>query len=319
MMPDMDGMEICQKIRANPKWEAIPVIAVTALSGKEDLARCFAAGADDFISKPVNGIELRARVASMLRIKQQRDRLQGLLEFFQQNLQYLRSCIAYSLPHEFNTPMNGILGSVDLLIDGYKDIDTEERQELLQLMKESAERMNGLIQNFLTYARLELTKTDLEQLETVRNKHYETSTRSAIADIAKHEANKANRWEDLVCEVEKATLSVAAFDLQKITEELVSNALKFSPSGTPVQVIGQSMDGMFQISVIDGGTGMTSEQIQSIGAYVQFDRASNEQQGMGLGLAIAKAIAEIYGKDFQIHSEPAGKTTVQVVFSLANS
>jgi signal transduction histidine kinase len=177
--------------------------------------------------------------------------------------------------------------------------------------------MNGLIQKFLTYARLELIKTDLEQLETIRKKHYETSTQSAIAEVAKHEAKKANRWEDLVCEVEEATLSVAAVDLRKITEELVGNALKFSPSGTPVWVIGQSIDGMFRISVIDRGIGMTSEQIQSIGAYVQFNRASNEQQGMGLGLAIAKAIAEIYGRDFQIHSEPTGKTTVQVVFSVA--
>lgn len=318
MMPDMDGMEICQKIRANPKWEAIPVIVVTALSAKEDLARCFAAGADDFISKPVNGIELRARVASMLRIKQQRDRLQGLLEFLQQNLQYLRSCIAYSLPHEFNTPMNGILGSVDLLIDGYEDIDTEERQELLQLMKGSAERMNGLIQNFLTYARLELTKTDLEQLETTRKTRYETPTLSAIAEVAKHEAKKANRWEDLVCEVEETTLAIAAFDLQKFTETLVSNALKFSSPGTPVRVIGQFMNGMFQISVIDRGTGMTPEQIKSIGAYVKFDRSRNQQQGMGLGLAIAKTIAEIYGKDFQIHSDPNGGTTVQVLFPFVN-
>lgn len=70
MMPGLDGIEVCRQIKALPKWQAIPIVMVTALSSKTDLAHCLKSGADDFISKPVNGIELRARVHSMLRIKQ---------------------------------------------------------------------------------------------------------------------------------------------------------------------------------------------------------------------------------------------------------
>ncbi|HEY9644025.1 MAG TPA: EAL domain-containing protein [Coleofasciculaceae cyanobacterium] len=80
MMPGLDGIEVCQRIKAMPQWQVAPIIMVTALSTKEDLARCFQAGADDFISKPVSGIELRARVHSMLRIKQQYDDLQTSLQ-----------------------------------------------------------------------------------------------------------------------------------------------------------------------------------------------------------------------------------------------
>lgn len=75
MMPDMDGIETCRQIKSNARWRHIPIITVTALSAMEDLARALDAGADDFVSKPVNSIELRARVRSMLRIKLQYDAL----------------------------------------------------------------------------------------------------------------------------------------------------------------------------------------------------------------------------------------------------
>ena len=75
MMPEMDGIEVCRRVKAHPEWKSIPVIIVTALSGKKDLAKCLVSGADDFISKPVNRLELDARVRSMLRIRQQYQQL----------------------------------------------------------------------------------------------------------------------------------------------------------------------------------------------------------------------------------------------------
>jgi diguanylate cyclase len=75
MMPGIDGIEVCRRIKAMPQWESVPIIVVTALTTKADLARCLTAGADDFISKPVNRLELTARVRSMLRIHQQYQQL----------------------------------------------------------------------------------------------------------------------------------------------------------------------------------------------------------------------------------------------------
>ncbi len=75
MMPEMDGIEVCKKIKSIPQWVAVPIIILTALSDKEDLARCLNAGADDFISKPVNRLELTSRVRSMLRIHEQYQQL----------------------------------------------------------------------------------------------------------------------------------------------------------------------------------------------------------------------------------------------------
>ena len=76
MMPGMDGIAVCQHIRSLTQWKAIPIIMVTALIAKEDLAKCLEAGANDFLSKPINSLEFRARLKSMLRIKRQYDRLE---------------------------------------------------------------------------------------------------------------------------------------------------------------------------------------------------------------------------------------------------
>lgn len=75
MMPGLDGIEVCQRIKAMPQWEGVPIIMVTALTNKTDLAQCLSAGADDFISKPVSRLELKARVRSMLRIHEQYQQL----------------------------------------------------------------------------------------------------------------------------------------------------------------------------------------------------------------------------------------------------
>lgn len=76
MMPEMDGIEVCQRIKAMPHLKTVPIIIITALTGKKVLARCLAAGADDFISKPLNQYELAARTQSMLRIRNQQQQLE---------------------------------------------------------------------------------------------------------------------------------------------------------------------------------------------------------------------------------------------------
>ncbi|NEO57089.1 MAG: EAL domain-containing protein [Okeania sp. SIO3B5] len=86
-MPGMDGIVVCQKLKAMPKWQSIPIIMVTALSAKLFLSRCLEAGADDFISKPVNRFELKARVGSMLRIRQQHQQLSTFNAYLEATIQ----------------------------------------------------------------------------------------------------------------------------------------------------------------------------------------------------------------------------------------
>ncbi|WP_288428668.1 PleD family two-component system response regulator [uncultured Agrobacterium sp.] len=77
MMPDMDGFEVCERLKANPKTAHIPVVMVTALDQPSDRVRGLKAGADDFLTKPVNDLQLISRVKSLARLKTMSDELRG--------------------------------------------------------------------------------------------------------------------------------------------------------------------------------------------------------------------------------------------------
>ncbi|PYM16846.1 MAG: hybrid sensor histidine kinase/response regulator, partial [Verrucomicrobia bacterium] len=100
-------------------------------------------------------------------------------------------------------------------------------------------------------------------------------------------------------------------------EELLDNAFKFSRPGTPVRIAGGVSNGRFTLSVGDRGRGMTAQQIADIGAHMQFERRFYEQQGVGLGLIIAKRLAELHGGDLLIESTPGEQTTVQMILPVA--
>ena len=167
MMPDLDGFEVCQRLKAMPRWQAVPIIMVTALSGKEDLSRCLAIGADDFIAKPVNSIELRARLQSMLRIKKQHDRIQSLsklqrnnIHFLENNLNELRLDLAAGFPNELNTALQNISDNISLTQQHRHKMSTEEVDLSLETIERSTVKLDKLHQAFLFYLKLTLAVKD---------------------------------------------------------------------------------------------------------------------------------------------------------------
>ncbi|MBR8830568.1 MAG: Sensor histidine kinase RcsC [Chroococcopsis gigantea SAG 12.99] len=104
--------------------------------------------------------------------------------------------------------------------------------------------------------------------------------------------------------------------LHKLLFEIISNAFKFSESGTPVEVEGVAEGDRYRLTVRDYGRGMTEEQCDNMGAFVQFDRNRYEQQGLGLGLAIVKRLVEIYRGEITISSGGLGQGTCVTVFFL---
>jgi two-component system, sensor histidine kinase and response regulator len=327
MMPGLDGIEVCRQIKALSKWQAVPIIMVTALNTREDLARCLQTGADDFISKPVNAVELRARVHSMLRIKLQYDRIHSFsklqrntINVLTNHLQALRGNLAFSLPHELKTPLNGILGAISLLNEGVDKMDTESVRELLDISYRSACRLDNMTQKFLNYLDLELATTTLQDKADARKLiNNDSSSSDLIGHIATTIAEQLQRNDDLVCQIETTELAVSQEHLSWIVSEVIDNAFKFSPPNTSVTVRGDCRDGMLQLSIDDRGRGMTHEQIGSIGAFMQFERQAYEQQGAGLGLKIVQKAIELYGGRFLVTSLYQQSTTVYLALPLANS
>jgi CheY-like chemotaxis protein/two-component sensor histidine kinase len=315
MMPGLDGIEVCQQLKASSQWQAIPIIMVTALTSKEDLSRCLEAGADDFISKPVNRFELRARVKSMLRIKQQYDRIQEFsviqrdtINILGQNLEELTGNLAVSLSHELNTPLNGIIGVIEVLKDNIQDMEITEVREILSWADQSANRLNELTKKFLLYLQLEITVSQHKDLGTAQTRFSAADIKMALEIHAKsYERNK-----DLKFELKEATLSLPEKYLSILLKELVDNALKYSACGTEIQIKSQIIDGMLNISIHDWGRGMTAYQISRIDAFRQFERKEHQQPGIGIGLKIVMKIVQLAGGHFSIQSVYKRETKVTI-------
>ena len=319
MMPDMDGLEVCRRIKALPEWHHVPIIMVTALSAKSDLARCLKAGADDFISKPLNALELRARAQSMLRLKEQYDDIQSLsqmqkntINLLESTLDTLNGNLVSTLAHELNTPLNGILGTLNFLNSSIDTLPMPEVKEMLSWMDESAQRLNQLTQKFRTFLELELLAQSPSPNPTEESHFSDVLIQSALMA----HAEKMDRVADLVFTLEEATVALSERYMAMIIFELVDNALKFSSPGTPVSITSHIVDGRLTLSIHDQGRGMTNEQMSKISAFIQFERQTYEQQGTGMGLKIVQKIVEIAGGEFLIQSTYQESTTVNVSIPL---
>jgi signal transduction histidine kinase len=315
MMPDMDGIEVCRKIKALPPWQYVPIIMVTALSGRSDLAHCLIAGADDFISKPVNGMELLARVQSMLRIKRQYDQIQGLsqsqagtITYLEKTLTGLRGNLANTLAHELNTPLNGILGPLILLKNHFDDMDKESILKMVEIVERSARRLEDLTQKSLLYLELELAINDQKSIDTTPTQLIDLTLQT---DLKIH-AHRYDRRGDLTFEIGAAKVPLAERYVSILFRELVDNALKFSSAGTKIAVQSQLVNHHLSIAVADQGQGMTPEQIAKVGAFTQFGSLTYQRQGMGIGLKLVKNIAALAGGQVAIQSRYQQATTVTV-------
>jgi len=266
-------------------------------------------GADDYLTKPFSQDELLTAIQVTL---EKRQMLKGLYE---QQAEELRQNLLQTLPHEFRTPLTGILGYGELLLDDYGNFTPDQVHRMAEAIVKSGNRLRHLIENYLLFAQLEIVKTDPTRLEKLRQGQV-TNAGKVIARSAENKAAEKERQSDLRLEVVPVGLAIAEDSLIKLVEELVDNAFKFSDSGTVVYVKAVAEGGTFSLTVQDHGRGLTPEQIRHIGAYVQFERKLYEQQGMGLGLVLAKGLAELYGGKLTLTSEPHHGTTVSVELPL---
>ncbi|YAF94240.1 MAG: response regulator [Nodularia sp. CChRGM 3473] len=306
MMPELDGYGVLKALRRNPITAIIPLIFLTAKSEKTDFRQGMELGADDYLIKPFTRAELLAAIDCRL------EKQTTINQQTQKKLDNLRSSITLSLPHEMRTPLNGILGFSQILMEESELLDSQAVREMAECIYQSGERLFRLIQNFLLHAELEIIARDPERIKLLQNQSIIFPT-PALINLINEAAKKAGREADLKLDLYPCNIHISAKKIYKIIEELIDNALKFSPPGTLVQVKSDCVNHSFSLSFIDHGRGMTAEQISELGAYRQFERKLHEQQGSGLGLIIAKQLAELHGGKLKIQSQPQEKTIVKVI------
>ena len=317
MMPDMDGIEVCKQIKLMSKWIAVPIIMVTALSGKEDLARCLAAGADDFITKPVHSLELLARVNSMLRIKRQHDRIKSFsklqrnnIHTLSNNLNEIRLDLAVGFPNEFNSPLTTISDNIEYLKQNIKQLSLAETLQLLDSSDRSVIQLHTLTQKFWFYLKL-IADTPTP------NSQDRAAPDSVINQILATKYAGLFMPSNLCCEIESTSLAVNIDLAEWLFTELLDYVLDRSQNNTYVKVNGQVIDNAFHFSLSSQNEHDPSTSNSEISNLIQFNSTPDENSELPIGLKIVKKIVEIYDGVFLISGIDRDEISIYVNLPLA--
>jgi len=304
-MEKVDGYLTLSSLRTEPATASIPFILMTGLADNAGMRHGMELGADDYLPKPFTIDALYAAVEARLK------KAQTVREEAERRLADLRDAISLALPHELRTPLNGILAYGDILQADSATLAPAEIAEMGQVIHDSGKRLERLVENFLIYAQLELWRADASRVAALRARQTMDAPRIVEAH-ARGQAEAAGRAEDLELKLAAVPVPMAEEYLGKVVDELAQNALKFSDSGSKVSIELSAGPEAAILSVSDCGRGFSTEQITKVGAYMQFDRKLHEQQGLGLGLTIARRLTELHGGALTVQSERGSGTTVTV-------
>lgn len=291
-MPNLDGRGVLAAVKEMPEVRDVPFVFLTANVERHQQREGMALGADDYITKPFSEDDIVKAISART------GRQQGMRERVQQLTTYQQRAINAQWSHELLTPLNAILGTLELLELEADTITPAELKELLALVREGAVRQERLSRKLIRYF-------NLEQLALAPPaKSARSRAAGAIRTGASQAAAARGRGADLQVAAEPGDVSVAGDGLEFALAEIVGNAATFSQPGTPIAVTGVNRAGRYRIEVVDQGPGMTAEQRGQIGPFVQFDRKTREQQGLGLGLAIARATTKLAGGRMTLEAGP---------------
>jgi signal transduction histidine kinase len=288
MMPGIDGFEVCHRIRTRPTRAYVPVMLLTALDSATDLARGLNAGADDFISKPAPRIELRARVRSLLRIRRQHMELveQGArLEAWGKQ----REDLVRMVVHDLRSPVTAIQLGASALLGPEHKFGTLVRRDL-EMIREEARRVGRYLEEMLLLARQEEGKLSLsfERVDL-------TSVTQETLEALRHVAEARGVRLKAVLPASPAVLQGDPALLRRVIDNLVTNAIKFSPASGTVEVhIGHQKDKVV-LEVLDEGPGVPAEARSRI--FEKYEIVKMREVGgpqTGLGLAFCRMVVEAH-------------------------
>ncbi|MES2765415.1 MAG: hybrid sensor histidine kinase/response regulator [Bacteroidota bacterium] len=308
-MPELDGYGVLDAVRSSAAISTLPFVFLTARAEKSDMRIGMEKGADDYLVKPFTRDELVSAIEAQW-IKHNR-----MEQHYKEKADVLSKNVTYALPHEFRTVLNEVIGSASYLNSAATDITPDDIRDVAGDILYSSGRLLKITENFLVYAQIEALTADSEARQRLRD--FKTDEPGAmLADISASLAQKHNRINDFSVDITADNISVqtSGENFHKIIDELLDNAFKFSSEGNTVTIKGWLQNGKMITAISDKGRGMPQEQIDNVGAYKQFDRLLHEQQGVGLGLVIAKRLIELHDGEFSIESTEGVGTTI--TFSL---
>jgi len=280
LMPGMNGIEICERIREKPEWCDIPIIFLSAADDKTLIVRALETGGVDYVTKPFSRAELLSRVRTHLTLKAARDQLKALAEDKDELLGILT--------HDLKNHLGGMQMSAQLLHDAGLHLPNDRSRRLVENILESSTQMLAFVKEFLANAALEhqqelqMYAVDLGDAVTLAMRQYHVAAERKALRLL---------WTPPAQTVAAIAEPVA---LNQVLENLLSNAIKFSPAGRAISLSVSSDAEFASVCIADEGPGFTAEDhTKMFRRYARLSaRPTGGEPSTGLGLSIVKKQVE---------------------------
>jgi signal transduction histidine kinase len=310
-MPELDGYKLLELVRHNEAWQSIPLIFLTAFDSKNSIRISKELGVDDYLVKPFDPDDLIIAVENKLK------RQEVFREEAERRLDDVRRELVNLISHELRTPLTAIYGSTDMLEMSLSDMPDELTQKLLKLLRSGADRLHHLVERIVLQVQIESGR--IHRMYDVISKTEDLN--AIVLNRVTRIENDPNYDVNFSIGLAANPLPVHGIEkfLQLAVDELLENAFKFSPANAAhVDIETRSNKGFAQIIISDQGCGIPEDQIDKVWErFVQIDREKQEQQGIGIGLFLVKALVDLHGGFCEISSQFKLGTIVTISLPLA--
>ncbi len=289
MMPGMDGYEVCRKIRSIPGLYFTKIIMLSAKAMDSEKIEGYEAGADDYIVKPFNKDELRAKIQVYSRLKSEEE------------MNEMKNDLLLLLSHETNTPLNSIKGFSDLL---FQTTELDDRQkEFVTTIIRAGNDLEVFIKKALV-------------LSGLKSEHFgvkmENESLSGLINNVVNRVESFAQERNIPIDVQNNTQENVFIQrdlMESAVKSVVENAVKFSPEGERVLIQTESNNGHNFIKVKDRGTGIKGRDMESIFDLFSIQDMAHHQKGQGLSLAVARNIMERHNGSLEAENNEEGGAT----------
>jgi two-component system, sensor histidine kinase and response regulator len=328
-MPEMDGYEVCRRIRADSRLQKLPVVFLSADNDRESILMGFEAGGQDYVTKPFDSRELIIRVKTHITLKNSLEKLETLnrslegkvqertlqlseamekLEQMNSRLMELDDAKAEFLnliSHEIRTPLNGIILPVELLKE---PASPDETRKLMEILDISVKRLEKFSMNALLITRLKTRYDDLKKSDVkVENLITKALEEEQVALGAKNLFVKRNKGDF------PGTISCNPDLIKKGIQNIIDNAISFAPPDSSIGIRTFSENGSPVIEITDNGSGIPESII--LGGAGIFSRGKEYQdKSTGIGIPLTKMIMEAHGGELNIGNRKEGGAIVKLSF-----
>ncbi len=303
-MPGMDGYEVCRRLKEQPSLQDVPVIFLSALTDHGAKLEAFRAGGVDYITKPFQVEEVKARVGAHLRLRRLQTALQSSNDELSRalsdlrELEGLRDGLFHMLVHDMRSPLSALALALEIIHDDHEATMPQEDLSLIAQARGSVQSLIGMVSSVLDVSRMEsgrmpVRKEDCDLGEIARE---------AVGQLS---LLRGDRTTAVNVEGPSLRAPVDRDLTLRVLQNLVGNAIKFTAErGGEITIDVRRSDGAARVSVIDNGEGIAPEHQQII--FEKFGQVVSSREGRknstGLGLTFCRLAVEAQGGKIGVHS-----------------